>query len=252
MNLQRRYHGLKIFASVTETAAGNATASTDPRDIIDGVKLIVNGVVVRDLTPAQIIMLAQANFGGVAVDDHIPIFFSDPTRATIIGEEATAWDMFGQDSFVVEFKLKSGTTNPKITTQATFDFDRNTSDGRPFLNIVKQHSLTWNSPQGEYDIVNIPTELPIQRLHIQPSTGTVSRCEVNADGENVFEASKVENDALHQDYGIDSPFGFSVIFDFEQQLTSPLRVQRELNVKPTFSATNNTSIVLERIARGYA
>lgn len=252
MPLTRRYHGVKIFASVSETVAGNATASSDPKDVIDGVKLIVNGVVIRDLTPTEIIKLAQANFGGVAVDDHIPIHFSDPTRSTVIGEEATAWDMFGQDTFVLELKLKGGTTNPKVTTQATYDFDRNMSNGKPFLNIVKQHSLTWNSPQGEFDIVNLPIDLPIQRLHIEPSTGTVPSVEVSSDGEGVFEATKAENDALHKDYGIDSPFGFSVIFDYEQQFTSPLKVQRELNLKPTFSATNNTSIVLERIARGYA
>ncbi|PXA04823.1 hypothetical protein DDZ13_06570 [Coraliomargarita sinensis] len=252
MPLNRRYHGLKLFASVTETVAGNATPSTDPADVIDYVKLIVNGVVIRDLTPAEFVKLAQANFGGVAVTDHIPIFFSDPTRATVIGEEATAWDMFGQNSFVIEIKLKSGTTNPQVTTQATFDFSRNLANGKPFLNIVKQHSLTYNAPQGEFDIVNLPVELPIQRLHITPSTGTVSDCEVSADGETVFEASKAENDALHADYGIDSPFGFSVIFDYEQQFTSPLKVQREMNLKPKFSAANNASIVLERIARGYA
>lgn len=203
LQLNRRYHGLKIFASVTETVSGNATASDDPTDVIDNVKLIVNGVVIRDLTPAEIIKLAQANFGGVAVTDHIPIFFSDPTRATVIGEEATSWDMFGQNSFVLEIKLKAGTTNPKVTTQASYDFGRNVSGGKPFLNIVKQHSLTYNAPQGEFDIVNLPINLPIQRLHIEPSTGTVSSCEVDSDGETVFEATKTENDALHVDYGID-------------------------------------------------
>lgn len=248
----RRYHGLKLFASVTETVAGNATASTAPADVIEYVKLIVNGVVIRDLTPAQIIKLVQANFGGTAVTDHIPLHFSDPTRATIIGEEATSWDMFGQNTFILEIKFKAGTTNPQVDVQATFDFARNIADGKPFLNIVKQHAITVNAPAGEYDIVNLPLTLPIQRLHIEPSTGTVSVVEVNADGENVFEATKAENDALHIDYGIDSPFGFSVIFDYEQQLTSPLKVPRDLNVKPTFSAANNATIVLERISRGYA
>lgn len=251
MPLNRRYHGTKLFASVTETVAGNATASTDPADVIESVKLIVNGVVIRDLTPEQYVKLAQANFGGVAVSDHVPIFFSDPTRATIIGEEATAWDMFGQTSFVTEIKLKSGTTNPQVTTQATFDFERNLIDGKLFLNIVKQHAQTFNVPSGEHDIVNLMTDLAIQRLHIEPSTGTISACEVNADGENVFESSKAQNDALHADYGIDSPFGFSVIFDYEQQFTSPLTVRRDLNLKPTFSAANNATIIQERIAPGY-
>jgi hypothetical protein len=252
MPLNRRYHGLKFFASVTETVAGNTTPSTDPADVIDSVKLIVNGVVIRDLTVAQYVQLAQANMGGVAVTDHIPVFFSEPSRATILGEEATAWDMFGQSSFVTEFKLKAGTTNPKITTQATYDFERNrTPDGKLYLNIVKQHAQTFNVPSGEHDIVNLMKDLPIQRLHIAPSTGTVSACEVSADGETVFEATKAQNDALHLDYGIDSPFGFSVIFDYEHQFTSPLRVKRELNLKPTFSDANNSTIVQERVAPGY-
>lgn len=252
MPLERRYHGLKIFASVTETVAGNTTPSTDPADVIDGVKLIVNGVVIRDLTPSQIVKLVQANFGGVAVSDHIPVFFSEPTRATIIGEETTAWDMFGQTTFVLELKLKSGTTNPQVTVQASYDFSRNKNNGVPFVSIVKQHALTYNAPSGDFDIVNLPIDLPIQRLHIDASTGTVGPVEVEADGETVHEATKAENDALHLDYGIDSPFDYSVIFDHEQQLTSPLKVQRSLNLKPTFSASNNATIVLERIARGYA
>ena len=252
MPLNRRYHGLKLFPSVTETVVGNSTASTDPTDVIDYIKLIVNGVVIRDLTPDQIIKLAQVNFGGVAVSDHIPIFFSDPTRATVIGEEATAWDMFGQNTFILEVKFKSGTTNPQVTVQASYDFGRNLADGNPFLSIVKQHAITVNAPQGEYDIVNLPIALPIQRIHIEPSTGSVSLVEIKADGEDVFEATKAENDALHADYGIDTPFGFSVIFDHEQQITSPLKVQRELNVRPTFSAANNATLVLERISRGYA
>ena len=252
MPLERRYHGVKLFASVTDDGSGSA--STDPVDIIDYIKLIVNGVVIRDLTPLQIRKIAQANFGGTAATDHVQLFFSDPTRATVIGEESTAWDMFGQNTFVIEMKLKAGTTNPSVTTQASFDFNRNEDPGtgKPFLNIVKQHGLTYNAPAGDFDIVNLPIALPIQRIHIEPGTGTVSQCEVSSDGETVFEATKAQNDALHLDYGIDSPFGFSVIFDYEQQVTSPLKVLRQMNLKPTFSASNNTVIVLERLAQGYA
>lgn len=252
MPLNRRYHGLKLFTAVTETVAGNATPSTAPADVIDYVKLIVNGIVIRDLTPTQFIKLVQANFGGVAVTNHVPVMFSDPTRATVIGEEATSWDMFGQNTFVVEIKFKAGTTAPSVAVQATYDFGRNVANGQPFLSIVKQHALTVNAPQGELDIVNLPLSLPIQRIHIEPSTGTVTTVEVKADGEDVFEATKGENDELHKDHGIDSPFGFSVIFDYEQQITSPLKVLRELNVKPTFSAANNATLVLERISLGYA
>lgn len=252
MPLNRRYHGVKIFPSVTETVAGNSTPSTAPADVIDYVKLIVNGVVIRDLTPTQFIMLAQANFGGTAATNHIPLFFSDPTRATVIGEEATSWDMFGQNTFVIEIKFKAGTTAPNVDVVASYDFGRNLAEGKPFLNIVKQHSITVNAPQGEYDIVNLPIQLPIQRIHIEPSSGNVSLVEVKADGEDVHEATKTQNDEIHKDYGIDSPFGYSVIFDYEQQITSPLKVARELNVKPTFSAANNATLVLERISRGYA
>lgn len=251
MPLNRRYHALKLFPSVTETVAGNATPSTAPADVIDSIKLIVNGVAVRDLKPTQIIQLVQANFGGVAVTDHVPVFFSDPTRATITGEEATAWDMFGQSSFILEVKFKAGTTNPRLVTQASYDFNRNQMGGKLFLNIVKQHAQTFNVPSGEHDIVNLMRDLPIQRLHIAPSAGTVTAAEVIADGESVFEATKAQNDALHLDYGIDSPFGFSVIFDYEQQFTSPLVAKRSLNLRPVFSDANNVTIIQERVAPGY-
>ena len=258
MALERRYHNTKVFPSaMIESDPVGAPgvydlATTDPTKIIESSKLIVNGVVIRDLTPAQAIKLAQANYGGVPVTDHIPFFFSDPTRASITGEEATSWDMFGQRTFVMEHKLRSNISNPVIKTIASYDYGRNVAGNQPFLNIVKQQSYTYNAPQGDLDIVSLPIRNPIQRIHIEPSAGTISEVLVKRDAETVFEATKAQNDAFHADYGIVSPFGFSVIFDHEQQLTSPLKVNRDLNVRPRFSTPNSANVLVESIARGYA
>jgi len=255
---ERRYHGIKVFPSaMIESDPIGAPgvydqATTDPTEIIEYAKLIVNGVVIRDLTPEDAIKLVQANYGGVAVDNHIPFQFSGPTRASITGEEATSWDMWGQRTFVMELKFKSNIANPTVLTLASYDYGRNLVNGKPFLNIVKQLSYTYNAPAGNYDIVSLPKANPIQRIHIEPSSGTVSEATVTRDAEKVFEATKVQNDEFHKDYGIDSPYGYSIVFDHEQQLTSPLVVKRDLNVRPTFSASNSAKVIVESISRGYA
>ncbi|MGH7959289.1 MAG: hypothetical protein ACREH8_20090, partial [Opitutaceae bacterium] len=54
--INRRYHWLKAFVS-----GNNGSATTNPVDLLDYVRLIVNGVVMRDLSPAHIINIAKLN-----------------------------------------------------------------------------------------------------------------------------------------------------------------------------------------------
>ncbi len=263
MKVARRYHALKVFlkALIEGDPVGAAgvydTETTDPTKIISLAKLLVNGVAVRELEPIDVLRIAAINYGGVLPSGVLPFFFSEPRRRTITGEEVTAWDMFGQNNFALELHFKSNIQNPTARTMASYDFGRTTAKNKEgkdvgMLQIVTQRYLTQSVPGGDMDFTTLPKRNPISRLHIAPSAGTVNDVEVVRDGEKVFEASKAENDQFLADYGMVTPYEYSVVFDHEQQRSSPLLVQRDLNLRANFSESNSAKIVVEAISPVYA
>lgn len=245
--INRRYHALKLFVGATISG----TPSTDPTAILDYVRLIVNGTPMRDLTPAQILAIADLNGQTVGAGE-LPIWFSEPWRASVIGEESTSWDMFGQTKFVVEVKFKSGLTVPTLAVLASYDFGRNVSDGKPFLAIVKQLQQTYNAPSGNYDVTTLPIRFPIQRVLLQTSTGAINSIEVYRDNDKVYEGTAAQNTRFLADYGLDgTAFSFPYVADYEQQISSPLIVDKDLNVRVNSASANTLTVVTEHRANGY-
>lgn len=256
----RRYHALKLF--VTSTVGGG---TTDPAVILDWTRLLVNGVLMRDLTPVQTVAIANLNDITPAASE-LPIYFSEPWRATIIGEEATSWDLNGQSKCTLEVKFDAAATAPTCVVMASFDFGRNVvvaPDGSAAFNlsIIKQLAQTYVAPAGAYDVTTLPVKFPIQRIHLSVSAGTVSLVEVKRDGEIVLEATAAQNSAFLKDYGIDaSQFSFPVCFDFTQQVTDALTGLnfqsnpsgiKDLNVKVTSTNANTLTVLTESRANGY-
>jgi hypothetical protein len=245
--INRRYHSLKAFVSATVSGS----PSSDPTVILEYVRLIVNGVVMRDLTPQQYIRIAQMN-GNTVGTGEVPFYFSEPWRASVIGEESTSWDMFGQTKFTLEFKFLPTAINPTLAVIGAYDFARNVSDGKPFLAIVKQLRQTYNAPSGRYDVTTLPVRFPIQRILLSVSTGTVADVEVYRDNEKVHEGTAAENARFLADYGLDgTDFSYPVVFDYEQQISSPLIVDKELNVRVNSSTANTLTAIVEHRANGY-
>lgn len=246
--INRRYHGIKAFVSATVGGSG----STDPTAILDGVRLIVNGNTIRDLTPAQYLAIAALNGQTVGAGE-LPFWFSEPWRASVLGEESTSWDMFGQTKFVLEFKFKSAAVSPTLVIEASYDFGRNISDGKPFLAIVKQTSQTYVAPSGKFDVTTLPILYPIQRILLAASTGTINDVEIIKDGNTkVQEGTAAENKRWLADYGMDgTAFSYPVVFDYEQQISSPLQVDKDLNVRVNSSAANTLTAITEYRVPGY-
>ena len=242
--INRRYHSLKIFV----TAGGGVTAASD---ILDYVRLLVNGVVMRDLLPLDIINIAKLN-GITPVTGEVPVFFSEPWRASVVGEEATSWDLFGQTKCTLELKFKTGLTTPACVVLGSFDYARNVADGKPFLSIVKQLKFTYNAPAGRYDVTTLPKTYPIQRILLNASTGAISDVEVTRDNEKVLEATDDENSAFLKDYGmVASFFTYPIAFDAEQQISSALIVNKELNVRVNSASANSLSVIVEHRVPAY-
>jgi len=247
----RRYHGLKIFVFGNDGATPTPAVYTDPADILESVRMIVNGVVIRDLTPSQIRRIALLN-GQTVGNNEVPMFFSEPWRASVMGEEATSFDLAGQAKATLELKFRSTVNAPSAKILASYDFGRNVDNGKPFLAIVKQLRFTYNVPSGRSDLTTLPTRFPIQRVLLDVSTGTINNAEVYRDGAQVFEASNAENARLLADYKLaGAQFGFPIVFDAEQQISSALLVDRELNVRVDCSGAATLTALVEHRANGY-
>lgn len=252
--VNRRYHAIKIFAGANDSE-GDPLASVE--SVVDYVRVIINGVVFRDLTAVNYRKIARLNGMTVATNE-IPLYFSEPWRASITGEESTSWDLSGVVKATIEIKLKSGIVSPSVKVQAVSDFGRNTTlgtDGQlvPFTAAVKQLTLTYSANQGVFDITTLPIGSPIQRIHFLTSSGTISSVEVIRDGEKVHEATIAENTRFLADYGIAAAeFTYPLIFDFEQQISSPLIVSRDLLVRPTLSANATLTAIVESRSNRWA
>lgn len=248
----RRYHALKCFLSGTVAAA----PSTNPVDIIQSARLLVNGIVMRDLTPAQILKIAALNNRPAdATSGELPFFFSEPWRASVVGEESTSWDMTRQSRFTLELTFLPTVTAPACVVEAAFDYGQNVgADGKPFLAIVKQLRYTRSNPAGAVDITDLPQQYPIQRIHLETSAGNIPSLEVWNDTVKVMEGSKAVLDTFWEDYEMvpASGFGLSAVFDYSQQISDALFVANQnLNVRPVCGSAGSITAIVEHRAPGY-
>jgi len=245
--LERRIHDIRLFVAAT----GETLASA----IVDNVRIFVNSVVMRDAKAEELQNIAKLN--GLTVDDlEIPIYFSEPWRVSVTGEEATSWDVFGQKSMTIEVTFKSGLTSPSLQALHSFDFGRNTTsvngNQQSFLSIVKQTPSTFNGASGINDITSLPTTWPITRIYVIPSTGNTTLAEVFRDDEKVFEATKAQNAILLEKKDFDaSAFEYPIVFDADQQVSNALVVRNNLLVRLTQSASASLRLLVERRANGF-
>ena len=248
----RRYHAMHLFY----TEAGTPTAVVGK---IDNVRLRVNGISMVDMYPLDLladVKLDASRWGTFAqpATGEIPIYFSRPQTATVVGEEITAWEMRGQRTFTLEVDFAAGATNPGLEVLCTYDFGpMNLAAGQPILSIVKRRRISFNVPAGRYDITTIPTNYPIQRW-LMRGPGGIDDVEVYADSVRVYEASFAANARVLAEYGLDqasSGYSFPICFDFTQQVLDPLIVNSDLTIRLDSAAPGSLYGVLHQRVPGY-
>lgn len=251
----RRYHNLKVFLSATDGVG----ATTDPLRIVSAARLTVNGVLMRNLTTAQILKIASLNgFPATAATGELPFYFSEPWRASVVGEESTSWDMGDGKirTFLLELDFLAGlVAGPSVVVEASFDYGRNVDQGgKPFLAIIKQLPTVKANAVGVLDLQDLPQQFPIQRIHLQASAGTISSAEVWNDSTKVMEGLTANLNDFYRDYRFVTAgaFSLSLIFDHTQQISDALSVlNNNLNVRPTFSAGGACTALTEFRANGF-
>jgi len=256
----RRYHGIKCFVSGTF----NAATSFDPAELVASVRLLCNGVVMRDLLPADVINISKLNnLVPSTANGELPFFFSEPWRASITGEEATSWDLIGGNvqTFTLEITFNSvsvtgafAITNLAVAIQAEFDYGRNFgTDGKPLLSIIKQVRNTVNAPSGQSDIFPPNVQYPIQRIHFRVSANAVTSIEVYNNSVKVMEGLLAQLNTFYKNYRIiGTSFALSAVFDYTQQLTDALFVaNNNLDLKVTLSGAATLTYIMEVRAPGF-
>jgi hypothetical protein len=250
--VNRRYHTMRIL---TTNAAG---ALTDATTIVSLVELVVNGIVIRSATPATFINVAKT-YRYTPATGEIPIFFSEFWRnESPRSAEATSWDMFGQQTFVVRLTFLAPGGGVGIQSiLADFDTKRNTyrnASGQevPFLAIVKYTDISLNAASGLNDFTTIPTVWPIQRMFLDISANAVSRVDLFADNNvKVWEATKAENAIVLNPNDITATFfEYPMPFDFDDRVDSSLKTSTiDLRVTTTGAAT--LTVHWQQLVNGY-
>ena len=253
--VNRRYHWIKCYVAGT---ANSVALSADK--LVTTIRQYVSTKLTRDTDATFCRWLPQFNGLSAPASNVIPLYYSEPWRATVMDEQASAWDVFGETEFTIKvaFAATDGESTPHEITGLTFYayacYDGGqatiTKNGQTAVvrNIVKQLPTFVNAAGGQHDVTQIPTANPIQRLYIKGVTPT--RVEVIADGFKVKEQTPDELTEELKDYGFNNavsgaPVTFVAVFDPAQQLFDALAVQRDLVVRVYSDAGGQMPMIVE-------
>lgn len=261
------------IATFTVTSGGSPSA-INPATMIVAMKLSVNGVNMRDITPAQAIAISQYN-GYIPRLGELPIFFTAPWRNVNFHNEVNSWDTFGQATFSVQFQVSSSVVNPTLVGVQEFDYFRNlkpSADGKsqvPFLQPVAQHSFSVPIPSGVFSLNTLPFDYPIARMFILGSSpGNITQLELLQDNNKVLECTAEQNQQAYLEYNFlaspstntsipngslsASPFDVAFISDPDQRYWKALKCANSMIIRVTSSVAQTLTVIQETLPGAYA
>lgn len=254
----RRLLLARIYA--TGTVAGPATAYG--ADILDGIQFYVGTSLVRDVTAAELLYLSKLSGREVtpSATVAVPVYFAEPHRASVMDEQVTAWDVFGQPNVTWKARTKSGVTSPSIKVVLDYDDGFTTNNkGERVLNIIRYEPVYMGNLGTNFDILqsSIPVDLPIQRIHIFPDAGvTIQSVKVTINDSDIrHDLTQAENIEFLADYGLVAEAGngkaYPVVFDANGQLFDGLPPVRSIKLSCVQSGAGTIKLLLERRAAKY-
>lgn len=277
--------GGTVTATPTVTNPGIASP-INPVDMLDVLQQQVNGVMIRDVTPDQI----MRNVQGTGYDPQLgelPLYYTNPQRNMLQQNEVTSWDMFGQSTFQIRFGIKPNLLSPGITGIMEFDYMRNVMDGAdgkpiPFLQPVSKHAFTFPLNVGENVLTTLPIAYPIIRLWFlcrDNNTGAIISAidyvSIYQDNNKVLEGTKRQvnqaaneygfvfgeadwlnttyptSDVLKRAYNAPSYYETAYFADIDQRWWKALKVLNQLQVRVTVSQACQLTILQETMPGAY-
>lgn len=192
------------------------------------IRLSMGGSVVQKLTIPELIALYEENLNS-ANPGHVPVFFAEPSRSTIIDNEITAWDTAGERDFELQVDFDAAAVNPTVRIKSTTDRDGLTDSvtGAKIKQLLRRLPLYNNPPAGWFDITNIPNDSPITAIRFNttdtPTPGDILAYEVIVGGEKVAEGTWQENKNELEAAGYDATkFVLPLIFARDHRVSSAL------------------------------
>jgi hypothetical protein len=258
------------IATATVTTAGTPSG-VNPVTVCTSLQQIVNGVIMRDITPDSILRVINSN-GIYPALGTLPLYYTDPSDNVNQLNELTSWDMFGQSTFSIRALIAATATTPGLQGSMEFDYARNarpSANGmQPFLQPVAMHEYTFSGLAAGLNKINtIPFDYPIRRMWLLGSTpGNITQLEVYNDGNKAFEATKAQMLDNYQDYGFQfgatpvtkTPinaaryFDFAYISDPDKRIGKSLTCENSLVLRVTTAISQSITIVVESLPGSYA
>ncbi|WP_299394630.1 major capsid protein P2 [Pelagibius sp.] len=198
----------------TSTAGGPTRANMEAE--ITQVAIKINGKVQRVFSAAQLFAIQEVN-GIQVADGFLPIFFAEPWRRSVAGEEVLAWGMSDVDTFTVEIDIAPGATNPTLEARATIN-----RVARPLGPIVKWRRFSVDaSAVGIRNLTTLPKLDAYFRMHA--FTANIGNVEVTVDQREHWNLADAQARTIYANNGLTVPASItSVIFDYTQQVSNAL------------------------------
>jgi len=279
MPTNQRYHRLTFYC----TDGGVAVAAAN---VITHVRLLVGGVVIRDIDTVDIMKLCNLN-GYIPRLGELPIFFTEPfLTGGQINEpsDVTSWDMWGQTTFQVQLTISGGATTPAVTGWMEFDFAENLDSDGPnanrILQIVSQKAFSYPTAAAQNTITTQPINFPIRRILMKVAAGTITQIQAKQDGNIIANFQTLEQmKQCYRQYGfrfqqedfiqfqnatgpaplavyptLETPSYFSgaLIFDVDARLWKDLKVAQNLILYITTSDATTLTLIQESVPNAYA
>lgn len=196
--------------SAVAVSVSGTQSPIDPTIFATSLKLLVNGVNMRDISPST--LLAQLFMVGYPPQiGNLPLYFTEPWRNIIRHNELTSWDLFQQGTFQIQIGINPSVTLPSLNGFIEFDYLRNgrtvVQNGKQvmayFLAPISHHSFTQQLVAGRNDVNQLPWTNPIDRIWIAGEfPGNIYQLEVYQDGNKILEATQQQIQEAYAEYGI--------------------------------------------------
>jgi hypothetical protein len=218
------YHGL-LLTYGTATAGGPTRVNMEAE--LTQIALKINGKEQRVFSAAQLFAINEVN--GIAfAPGFLPIFFSEPWRRTVVGEDGLGWGTGDVATFTVEVDIDAGATSPTLEARALVD-----RTNRPLGPIVKWRRFTVPvSATGIVNVTTLPKSDAYYRLHAFSTL--IDDVEVKVDQVEVFKATDAQMRELYAEQGLSVPAALtSIIFDATQRVGDALPMFVQTGPKTT-------------------
>lgn len=241
--LDRDYETLVIKAT--------ADTKTDAKQVIGNIRVVVNGVAVRELTVDEIRRL-NAKYGDALNDQYNS---ADLTQVVLNFKEDWLWNHIGADALTlftsglisvrIEVDILTGLTNPQLGGYAIAKVQRPVAKGKNRIRKTKIDTLDF-AGAGTKIFRNISPVGLVKAFDLFSSNNAVTQAKFRISGTEVFNLVKAQvDDAMKQNDQNPAANYFTLPFDLDGTYDAGLvaAMIRETELEVTTSAAANIKLI---------